>query len=131
MKMRSCSSHGSDKSVEPPSRKDKKYITFDYNNNLQCFITSSSQALPKANTAPIKRDKKLKTNPAVIGPSVSNEKNSPLAILRVPRHNKGKMASKVKNPFGNSVLLLEYEAEEELKQEVKPDSIERPKESAS
>lgn len=52
-------------------------------------------------------------------------------MLRVPRHNKGKMASKVKNPFGNSVLLLEYEADEELKQEIKPDSTERPKETAS
>lgn len=116
MKKRSCSSHGSDKSLEPPSRKEKKFITFDYNNNLQCFITSSSQALPKASTVPIKRDKTLKTNPSLMAPSAYQEKHSPLAMLRVPRYNKGKMASKCKNPFNNSVLLLEYEGEEEVKQ---------------
>lgn len=107
MKKRSCSSHGSDKSVEPP-RKDKKFITFDYNNNLQCFITSSSQALPKASTAPLKRDKRLKTNPPLVPPSTPHDKHSPLALLRVPRYNKGKLTSNSKNAFNNSVLLLEY-----------------------
>lgn len=56
MKKRSCSSHGSDHSIEA-TKKDKRYIKFDYTNNLQCFIASSHPPLPTTAT-----HKKQKSN---------------------------------------------------------------------
>ena len=106
MKKRSCSSQGSDKSVECPPKKEIKYITFDYNNNLQCFITSSSQALNKPPST--HKDKPPKPNPPLLAPSPSHDKQSPLAQLRVPRKNREKIASNSKPAFNNSILLLEY-----------------------
>lgn len=130
MKKRSCSSHGSEKSAEGGSskrEKKEKFVAFDYSNNkLQCFITSSSQNLPKTQK---KRDT-LQTNPGLLATQTSCDKTSPLSQLRVPLKNRGKLVSNRKNPFNNSVLLLEYEGEEDLKPETKPESTERPKEGS-
>lgn len=95
-------------------------MAFDYSNNkLQCFITSSTQNLSKA---PRKCDQ-LKTNPTLLAPKPSHEKTSPLSQLRVPRKNRGRLTSNSKNAFNNTLLLLEYEGEEEVRQDLKPESI--------
>jgi hypothetical protein len=90
MKKRSCSSHGSEKSVEPVVKKDKKFIHFDYTNNLQCFITSSSQLTDKRISKNSRNDPKLKTNPAELIHSPSTESQNPLLTLKVPRKYKGR-----------------------------------------
>jgi hypothetical protein len=43
----------------------------------------------------------------------------------VPRKNKGKVGTNSKNAFNNSVLLLEYEGEEEIKPDFKTEGLDR------
>jgi len=114
MKKRSCSSHSEKSSDGPPFAKEKKFITFDYK-NLACFMSSNSGTLKTPNSRPLKKEKKMKTNPSPLAQSSLTERPNPFAALKVPRKNRGKVITNSKNAFNNSLLLLEYEGEEDVK----------------
>lgn len=117
MKKRSCSSHGSDKSVEPPSFcKEKKLIRFHYE-DLHLFVGNNSQNIESSHKGS-KKDKKLRTNSSLLAHSQSSDAHNQLAGLRVPRSKKGKVVSNSKQAFNSSLLILGDEVDEE-KQEVK------------
>jgi hypothetical protein len=73
------------------SKKDKKYVNFDYTNNLQCFITSSSQLSNKHLSKKTSREQKLKTNPTELTSNQPKDNQNPLLTLRVPRKYKGRV----------------------------------------
>lgn len=110
-KRRSCSSNGSEKSLESAPKRDKKFIKFDYTNNLQCFITTSAQLTDKHISKNSLKEPKLKTNPNDFPHPTSNDKKNSLLGLRVPRKYKGKISLNSLNTFDNKLLLLEYEGE--------------------
>jgi len=62
MKKRSCSSHGSEKS-ETKAKKDKKFISFDYTNNLQCFIASTEKNTSRHFSKISHKDQQSRPNP--------------------------------------------------------------------
>lgn len=128
MKKRSCSSHGSDKSLEAPSfRKDKKLISFDFKNNIQPFIGHNGP--PKQQVIKqLKREKRMKTNPAPLNHSASSDKQHQISQLRVVRSRKGKIPSNSKSTFNESLFFLGCCPDEE-KPENKPENPVKNKES--
>lgn len=69
----------------------------------------------------------MKTNPSPIAQSSLTERSNPFAALKVPRKNRGKIITNSKNAFNNSLLLLEYEGEEDVKPDNKGEQQERRK----
>jgi hypothetical protein len=126
MKKRSCSSHSEKSSDGPCFAKDKKLITFVYN-HLACFIATNSTNLKTQTSRPLKKEKKMKTNPSPLAQSSMTERTNTFAALKVPRKNRGKIITNSKNAFNNSLLLLEYEGEEDVKPESRGEQQERKK----
>jgi hypothetical protein len=123
MKRRSNSSQESDKSKEsaPPRKPDK--FTFDFNNNIECFLSTSQRKLHHSHSPSRKSSSKLAPDPVPL-----HQKE---LSLSVPRKNRGLLVSNNQQPFNNKILLLEYEGEEESKHDNKQVSIESGKDSKS
>lgn len=87
-------------------------ITFEYT-GLDCFMSSSSQRLqkntPTAKTKPNPRPPQTHPEP----PKDKEELKSAFSQIRIPRRNRGKTTNNSQQAFNNSILLLEYENEEE------------------
>jgi CRISPR/Cas system-associated protein endoribonuclease Cas2 len=107
MRKRSTSSQGSDKSQEAPIKRDKKLVTFEYH-QLDCFMSASSQKFQQSSTnTHNKRISHQQPDQTNIKKEKVEEKNS-FSQLRVPRRNRGKIASNSQQAFNNFILLLEY-----------------------
>lgn len=123
MKRRSNSSQESDKSKESaPSRKSHKF-TFDFNNNIECFLSTSQRKINHSHSPSHQSSTKLAAES-----SASRHKE---LSLSVPRKNRGVPASSNQQAFNNKILLLEYEGEDELRHENKQVSHESGKDSKS
>lgn len=123
MKRRSNSSQGSDKSRESGAARRPNKFTFDFNNNIDCFLSTSQRKLHHSHSP-------SSSSIAKPLPELSIPHHEKELSLSVPRKNKGKISNN-QQPFNNKILLLEYEGEEESKHETKPASVGSGKDSKS